>query len=218
MFNKIKNNTFIKSTFILLFGGILGKMVGFIIRIIVTRMLSTRTIGLYSLLGPTSSLLTTIAIFSYSNAISKYISNKSSRSDEIITSIIPFSIILNIAFIFLTICSASFLSNNLLHEKELYLPIICISLTMPFISISAILKGYFWAKQNMSPYMISNFIEQILRLILIIIFLNKIYNDIYKLCFIILINILGEISSWIVMLLYISKNKYKKIKYKIRIN
>ena len=218
MFNKIKNNTFIKSTFILLFGGILGKMVGFIIRIIVTRMLSTRTIGLYSLLGPTSSLLTTIAIFSYSNAISKYISNKSSRSDEIITSIIPFSIILNIAFIFLTICSSSFLSNNLLHEKELYLPIICISLTMPFISISAILKGYFWAKQNMSPYMLSNFIEQILRLILIIIFLNKISSDIYKLCFIILINILGEISSWIVMLLYIPKNTYKNIKYKISIN
>ena len=218
MFDKIKNNTFIKSTLILLFGGILGKMVGFIIRIIVTRMLSTRAIGLYSLLGPTSSLLTTIAIFSYSNAISKFISDKSSKSDELITSIIPFSIIFNIIFIVLTTLFATILSTYLLHEYDLYLPIICISFTMPFISISAILKGYFWAKQNMSPYMLSNFIEQVLRLVLIIAFLNKFSNDIHKLCFIILINIIGEISSWIVMLFYIPKNKYKYLKFKININ
>ena len=218
MFNRIKNNLFIKSTLILLFGGILGKMVGFIIRIIVTRMLSTKTIGLYSLIGPTTSLLTTIGIFSYSNAISKFISDKTSKSDELITSIIPFSIILNIFFILITLLFGKLLSNNLLHEPSLYLPIICISLTMPFISISAIMKGYFWAYQNMSPYMLSNFIEQVLRLVLIVLFLNKIDNDIYKLCFIILINIIGEISSWIVMLFYIPKNKLKKIKIRININ
>ena len=218
MFNKIKENTFIKSTFILLFGGILGKMVGFIIRIIITRMLSTRTIGLYSLLSPTTALLTTIGIFSYSNAISKFISEKSSKSNELILSIIPLSIIINIFFILFTILFGKILATNLLHESSLYIPIVCISLTMPFVSISAILKGYFWAIQNYSPYMLSNFIEQILRLVLIILFLNNIDNDIYKLSFIILINILGEISSWIVMLLYIPKKIYKNIKLNFNFN
>lgn len=218
MFNKIKNNVFIKSTMILLFGGILGKMVGFIIRIIITRKLSIRTIGLYSLLNPTMSLISVIGIFSYSNAISKFISDKTSKSKELIISLIPVSLIINIFFIIISIIFSKYLSSNLLHEESLYLPIICISLTMPFISISAILKGYFWAYQNMSPYMLSNFIEQVLRLILVILFLDKINNDIYKICFIILINIIGEISSWIVMLLYIPKENLNLKNFRFNLN
>ena len=80
---------------------------------------------------------------------------------------------------------------------------------MPFISISAIIKGYFWGKQNMFPYILSNFIEQIIRLLLIVFFITKINNIIYSICFIILIDIIGEISSWIVMINYTPKIKLK---------
>jgi len=217
MLNRIKHNTFVKSTIILLFGGMLGKAVGFIIRIIITRTLSTRAIGLYSLLSPTTSLLTVLSIFSYSNAISKFISESSSKSKTLILSVIPISLLLNNIFIIITLIFGRFLATNLLHEEKLYLPIVCISLTMPFMSISAILKGYFWAYQNMSPYMISNFVEQILRLILILLFLNNIENEIYKLCFIILINILGEISSWVIMYIYIPNKKITISDFKINI-
>ena len=96
MLKRIKDNTFLKSTLILLFGGILGKLVGFVIRIIITRNLSTSTIGYYSLLGPSTSLLSVIAIFSYSNAISKYISESSSRTKSLFVSIIPTSILINL--------------------------------------------------------------------------------------------------------------------------
>ena len=213
MLNKIRNNTFLKSTLILLFGGILGKAVGFIIRIIVTRSMSAYAIGLYSLLGPTTSLLTVLSISSYSNAISKYISDKSSNINDILSSIVPVSLILNIIFIIITILFGKHLSYVLVKDNSLYFPIICISLTMPFMSMSAIIKGYFWGIENMSPYMISNFIEQIVRLILILLFLNKIseYGEIYSICFIISINIIGEISSQIVMLKYMPKIKINKI-------
>ena len=219
MFNKIKNNLFLKSTLILLIGGILGKAVGFIIRIIVIRNLSTHTIGLYSMLSGITSLLTVLAVFSYSNAISKYISDETSRAKVIFTSIIPASFVINIFIIFIVINTSKFLSINLLKEDELYLPIICISLTMPFMSISAIIKGFFWGKQNMSPYILSNFIEQVVRLILIILFLKKILliSEIYAVCFIILINIIGEISSQIVMIMYMPRIKMKIRDFKINI-
>ena len=217
MLNKIKDNTFYKSTIILLFGGILGKVVGFIIRIIVTRLLGAHGMGLYSLLSPTISLLTVIAIFSYPNAVSKVISEESSRAKSLFISIIPISILINVLIIIIMIFFATYLSNVLLKEKELYLPIISIALTMPFISVSSIIKGYFWGKQNMFPYMLSNFIEQIVRLILIILFLNKIkYISItYSICFIILINIIGEISSQIVMIKYFPKIKITKEDFKV---
>ncbi len=216
MFNKINENTFLKSTLILLLGGILGKIVGFILRIIVIRNLSTTAIGLYSMLSPTTALLTTIAVFSYSNAISKYISDSSSRAKSLFISIIPISILIN-SVIILFICFISkYLAINLLKEENLYLPIICISLTMPFMSVSAIIKGYFWGKQNMSPYILSNFIEQIVRLVIIVFFIKRIIiiSEIYAICFIILVNTIGEVSSQIVMMKYMPKIMFNKYDFR----
>ena len=211
MKNKIKDNAFIKSTLILLFGGFAGKLIGFLLKIIITRNLGAEAMGLFSLLSPTTSLLSTIAVFSYPTALSKLISDKSYRTKDLFTSVIPISIIINIIIIIFMIITSKYISTTLFKESRLYLPIICISLTMPFITISSIIKGYFWGKQNMFPYMLSNFIEQITRITLIIFFLSKINNMIYKICFIILVNIVGEIISQLVMLLFIPKIKVKNL-------
>ena len=207
MLNKIKNNIFLKSTLVLLIGGVIGKLVGFILKIIVTRKLVAEGMGLYSLLTPTSSLLSVIATLSYPTALSKIISEKSSRTKTLFISIIPLSIIINFFIILITILIAPTLST-LLKNEILYYPIICLSLVTPFISISSIIKGYFWGKQNMFPYMLSNFIEQITRLILITLFIDKFLSIslIHTISFIILINAAGEIISQLVMMYFFPKN------------
>lgn len=212
MIQKVKDNVFLKSTLILLFGGFAGKLIGFILKIIITRNLGAEAMGLMSLLSPTTSLLSTIAVFSYPTSLSKLISDKSYRTKELFTSIIPISLIINLIIILFITINSKFISEILFKESRLYLPIICISLTMPFITISSIIKGYFWGKQNMFPYMLSNFIEQISRITIILLFLNKINNNIYKICFIILINIIGEIISQLVMIYFIPKTKKENIK------
>ena len=209
--NKNNKSTFLISTLILLIGGIFGKIIGFIIKIIITRNLGVESMGLYSLLSPTISLLSTIAIFSYPTIISRLISNKKYRTKDLFSSIIPISILINTIIIIIVILSSKFITTTLLKESSLYLPLICISLTMPFISISSIIKGFYWGKQNMFPYMLSNFIEQITRIILILLFLNKIKNNIYKICFIILISIIGELVSQIIMYIYLPKIKIKNL-------
>lgn len=207
MLNKIKNNIFLKSTLVLLIGGVIGKLVGFVLRIIVTRKLGAEGMGLYSLLAPTSSLLSVLATLSYPTALSKIISEKSSRTKTLFTSIIPLSIIINIFIIGITILLAPTLST-LLKNETLYFPIICLSLVTPFISISSIIKGYFWGKQNMFPYMLSNFIEQVARLILITLFINKFLSIslTHAISFIILVNAVGEVISQLVMLYFFPKN------------
>ena len=96
MINKIKNNIFVKSAVLLLVGGVLTKTVGFFLKIIITRKIGTEGIGLYSLLGPSISLLTVIATFSYPTAISRAISNKTLKAKSLLYSIIPVSLILNL--------------------------------------------------------------------------------------------------------------------------
>ena len=207
MSNKIKNNIFLKSTLVLLFGGIVGKLVGFVLRIIVTRKLGPEGMGLYSLLAPTSALLSVIATLSYPTALSKIISEKSSRTKTLFASIIPLSLIINIFIIIVTILLAPTLSI-LLKNETLYFPIICLSLVTPFISISSIIKGYFWGKQNMFPYMLSNFIEQVARLIFITLFIDKFLSLslTHAISFIILVNAVGEVISQLVMMYFFPKN------------
>lgn len=207
MSNKIKNNIFLKSTLVLLFGGIVGKLVGFVLRIIVTRKLGPEGMGLYSLLAPTSALLSVIATLSYPTALSKIISEKSSRTKTLFASIIPLSLIINIFIIIVTILLAPTLSI-LLKNETLFFPIICLSLVTPFISISSIIKGYFWGKQNMFPYMLSNFIEQVARLIFITLFIDKFLSLslTHAISFIILVNAVGEVISQLVMMYFFPKN------------
>ena len=54
---------FIKSTIILIIGGLLTKVLGMLIRIVTTRVVGVTGIGLYMLVMPTYSLFITIATF-----------------------------------------------------------------------------------------------------------------------------------------------------------
>ena len=90
-----------------------------------------------------------------------------------------------------------------------YYPLIAIGLTLPFISISSILKGYFFGKEKMFPTTLSNITEQLIRLILtltLIKYLMK-YSLGIAITGVVLINILSEGISIITLLLFIPKHE-----------
>lgn len=202
MIKRILNNSFVKSTLILLSGGFLSKLLGFILKIIVTRKIGTEGIGLYSLLVPTFSFFTTLAIFSYPTAISSLIAEEKRNSKKILLSIIPVAMAINVVIILLIILTAPFLATILLKESSLYYPIICVGLTLPFIGLSSIIKGYFWGKQRMGPYIISNIGEQIVRIIILVIALPYLIEVslIVTICAIILVNVVSESISILIMI------------------
>lgn len=201
-------NKFVKSTLILIIGALLTKLLGFIIKIIFTRTVSEADINLYSIIMPTYSLLITLAQLGFPLAISNLIAENKTTSKKILFSIIPASLLINIILITLVFLTAPYISNNLLHNKDAYYPIISIAFILPFISISSIIRGYFFGKQQMFPHTLSNIIEQLFRLLLIIILLPKIlkYGTIITVSVYILLNILSEIISIIVFLFFAPKN------------
>lgn len=215
-------NKFIKSTLILIIGSLFTKLLGFIIKIIFTRMATQDDINLYSIIMPTYSLLTTLASLGLPLAISNLIAENKVRSKKILFSIIPTSLIINIILITTIFLVAPIISNNLLHNKDAYYPIISIAFVLPFISLSSIIRGYFFGKQKMFPHTLSNIIEQLFRLLIIIIFLPKLlkYGTVITVSAYILFNILSEIISIIVFLLFAPKNfsiKREDLKPDIRV-
>ena len=199
-------NKFIKSTLILLIGGIITKLLSFVIRIYFTRNIGSG-IEIYSLIMPTYSLIITITQLGFPLAISSIIAKGEKTGKNIASSIIPISILLNIFLILIVVLSAGFLSNNLLHNKEAYYPLLACSLVLPFISIASIIRGYFFGKQQMMPHTISNIIEQLFKLFIVIIVLPKLikHGIIFAVTGYILISIISETISIIVFLLYLPK-------------
>lgn len=201
-------NKFIRSTLILIIGALFTKLLGFVIKIIFTRTVSNDAINLYSIIMPTYSLLITLAQLGLPLAISNLIAESKSRSKKIIFSIIPASILINIILISIVFITAPYISNVLLKNKDTYYPIISIAFILPFISLSSIIRGYFFGKQKMFPHTLSNIVEQIFRLLLIILFIPKIlkYGKILTVSIYILLNILSEILSIIIFLFFTPKN------------
>ena len=201
-------NKFVKSTIILMIGSLFTKLFGFIIKIIFTRTVSQNEINLYSIIMPTYSLLITLANLGLPLAISNLIAQNKVNSKKILFSIVPASLLINLFLIIITFLTAPYISNTLLNNPDTYYPIISIAFILPFISLSSIIRGYFFGKQRMLPHAVSNIIEQIFRLIIIVIFLPKIlkYGTIVTVSVYILFNILSEIISIIIFLFFAPKD------------
>ena len=84
---------FIKSTIILVIGGLLTKILGMLIRVIMTRTVGTTGIGLYMLIMPTFNLFITIASLSLPSAISKLVAEDTRNNKKVVLGIIPIALI-----------------------------------------------------------------------------------------------------------------------------
>lgn len=201
-------NKLIKSTLILVIGGLVTKLLGMIIRIMMSRELGTEGIGLYMLLMPTFTLLIALGQAGLPIAISKLVSEESRNNKKLVFGIIPIALLINLIIITIVIILSPFIANNLLKQPKLTNAIICMGLVLPFIAISSILRGYFFGKERMFPHVISNVIEDIIRLIIIVIgipiFLKNGIES--AICFVILSNIISELTSIIILFVFLPKH------------
>ena len=199
---------FIKSTIILLIGGILTKLLGMIIKIMLARNLGTKGLGVYMSILPTFMLLISLSQFGLPITLSKLISENKRSNKKLIFSVLPILIIINIILIILIVILSPIISNSLLHNEDTYISILSMALVIPFTTISSICRSYFFGKEMMLPHVISNIVEDLVRLI-IIIYLLPIIKPLgikYVVCFLILINIISEIISTIILIFFLPKN------------
>ncbi len=212
----MKKNIFLKNIITLIIGTLLTRLLGFVIRIIFTRSLNADGINLYSLVLPTYSLFLALTQMGLPVAISTIVARNKVSFKKIATSILPVIIILNIVMILIILNTAPYIACNLLNNSDAILPIKSMSLVLPFVSISSLLKGYYFGKQKMYPYTISNVLEQIVRLGIILLILPKLLlkGYIYAVSGFIALSVLSEIVQILIFLLFLpNRINIKNIKY-----
>lgn len=198
---------FINSVIILLVGGLLTKVLGMLIKIIMSRLIGTEGLGLYMMVLPTFSLFIGMGQFGLPTALSKLVAEKRKNNIKLFFSILPITLIINLILIITIVLIAPVLANTLLHDPRCYLPILAIAVVIPFTSLSSICRSYFFGKEKMAPHVISNLVEDIVRLTLMIIgipfFLPKGLE--YAVCYIILSNVISEGASILILFIFLPK-------------
>lgn len=212
-------NKFVKSVIILTIGSLITKIISMFIKIVLARTLKTEGTGIYMLITPTFTLLMALANLGFPVAISKLVAEEKNKNKNLVFSSIIISILINIIIIIGLSLSAKYISTNLLHEKRCFLALLSIGFVLPFISISSILRGYFFGKEKVIPHVISNITEDLVRLILLIkvlpILIKK--NIEFALAFVVQVNIISELTSILILIFFIPKG-FKITKQDLKLN
>lgn len=209
-------NKFIKSTIILIIGGLVTKVLGMLIKIVLTREIGTEGISLYMLVLPTFNLFITLCNLGVPTAITKLVSERKKSSKKVIVPTTYLILLYNFLLIIILLIISPFLASNLLHNKDTYYPLISIGITLPFIAISSIIKGYFFGKEKVFPCTFSNIIEQIVRLLLTIFVVGYMmqYGLVAAVTTVVLINVISEFSSIVVLIFFLPKEKIRSEDFK----
>ena len=195
----------VKSTLILLVGGLVTKVLGLVIKIIMGRYLDINTLGVYMMILPTFSLFINIGQFGLPMALSKLVAEDKKNNRKLFFSILPVTLFINFILILFIMLFSSFISDNLLNNKDCYLGIVGCIFVLPFISFSSIMRSYFFGKERMEIHVISNVVEDLIRIVVLICGIPQIINyGINKtIFFLITSNIISEVASIIIFYLFL---------------
>ena len=153
----MKNSLF-KSTIILIIGGFITKILGMIIKVLITRKIGSSGYGLYALILPTLMILISLSQLGLPTALNVLIA-KGKNSKKLIFTALIISLFIDFLIAIFLFVSAKYISNSLLNEPKVYYGLLSIAFILPFISISNMLRSYFFAKERMLPHVITNILE-----------------------------------------------------------
>lgn len=161
--------TFIKGTIILLAAGIVNRILGFVPRIALPRLIGPEGVGLYQLGYPFMLVIITIISGGIPLAVAKLVAEAESRGEERkIRSILTFSLAatgaLSVLFMLFCVWAAPWITSRLLTDARVYYTFMCMTPILPIVAVSAVYRGYFQGRHNMIPTAVSQVVETLVRI------------------------------------------------------
>ena len=190
------------------------RLLGFVNRIVIARLMGEEGVGLYMMALPTLFLLITVTQIGLPIAISKRVAEANANQDTYkIKQIISVafliiactSIVFTISMFFL----APFVANYLLTDERTLYPLLVVTPIIPIIAISSIIKGYFQGMQNMKPQSVAIVIEQVVRIAIVFFFVTILlpYGVEFAAAGAMISVVIGELASLLYLLLVFKRKK-----------
>lgn len=165
----MNKQTFIQGTMILLIAGIVNRILGFIPRILLPRIIGAEGVGLYQLGYPFFLVLVTIITGGIPLAVAKLIAEAESsgqpgRSTAILRTSLIFTTGAGFIFTIASLFGAPWISRYVLPDSRVYHTFLAMSPMIVIVAVSSVFRGYFQGKQNMIPSASSSILETLARI------------------------------------------------------
>ncbi len=158
---------------ILLAASIVNRILGFIPRILLPRIIGAEGVGLYQLGYPFFLVLVTIISGGIPLAVAKLVAEAESagnpeRSKRVLRTSLIFALISGLLFTVLCILIAPLASRYILTDARVYQTFVAMSPMIAIVAVSSVYRGYFQGKQDMIPSAASSIMETIARIICVL--------------------------------------------------
>lgn len=218
----MKNNTFLKGAIVLIVFNLIGKMLGAVYRIPLSRILGTVGMGKYQLVFPLYALILTISTSGVPIVISKLVAEcnakgefyKSKKVLKISSIILIITSLIGGAVIILGAKGFSLLEGN----SDIYICFYAIAPAVLFVGVLSALRGYFQGNLLMFPTAISGFVEQVAKITIGLYLARRflIFGELYGVFGAVLGVTISEFCSFLFLLIcyivYSKKYKSKSVK------
>ncbi|WP_282941305.1 stage V sporulation protein B [Paenibacillus sp. RC67] len=167
--------SFMKGTLILLAAGIINRILGFIPRITLPRVIGAEGIGLYQMGYPFLIVILTLITGGIPIAIAKLVAEAEAEGNEHRISRIfriSFLFTLSISFLFAiaSFFAAKWISTHLLTDSRVYYTFLTMTPIILIVGIGSVYRGYFQGRQNMIPTALSQVVETLVRIFTVLAF------------------------------------------------
>lgn len=196
---KNKKQTFLEGTLVLIFSGIIIKILGFANKMILVRIIGEEGVGIYAMAYPTLLLVVTLTQLGLPVAISKLVAEADALGDRrkikrILVVSFATTGILSLIFTVSLIILGPWLGRHVFTDPRTVYPLMAIAPIVPIVAIASVLRGYFQGLSNMRPYAYSQIIEQTVRISLVIVLAGALlpYGIEYGACGAMIAGVIGE--------------------------
>ncbi|WP_084423452.1 putative polysaccharide biosynthesis protein [Cohnella thermotolerans] len=167
----IRKQSFIQGAMILLAAGLLNRLLGFVPRIALPRIIGAEGVGLVQLVYPFMIVILTVITGGLPLAVAKMIAEADSqgRSGEvqrIVRIAMTFAVTASLAAAAACLAMAEWISSVVMTDPRVHTAFLAMIPVLPMVAVSSVWRGYFQGKQNMIPTAFSQTTETIVRIAL----------------------------------------------------
>lgn len=167
--NHKTKQTFIGGTLILVAAGVFNRILGFVPRIILPRIIGPEGVGLYQLGYPFLLVILTLITGGIPLAVAKLVAEAESVGNEnrvrkVLKVSMALSVSLGVLFTGLCYLAADWITSHLLTDDRVHTTFLVMSPIILLVSVSAVYRGYFQGRQNMIPTALSQMVETVIRI------------------------------------------------------
>jgi stage V sporulation protein B len=161
--------SFITGTMILLAAGIVNRLLGFVPRIVLPRVIGAEGVGLYQMGYPFLIVVLTLITGGVPLAVAKLVAEAESNNDEerirnILSVALKLVGALSVLFTVACVFGARFIADHLLTDERVYYTFLAMCPIIPIASLASVFRGYFQGRLNMIPTALSQVVETTVRI------------------------------------------------------